>query len=293
MKSNNSTNVSDLSFEKPSDSIIEKLKNESYLLAVIPFMGSFLAFLFEVGFLTYYEVPITFIQLDFTRIVTAIGLIAIMLSTLLFLFEFAILISEGSHPLKKIIGKTLIIIILLSSFLILIPDHPEKWWFIAIAACYPIIFTLLPAIPKSSTSNNYWDRVSLLINSSKDKIKTGKANQLTLKDILALTLFGSIWVSLLGINYAQDKISYWVLNNQPDMVLVANYGDTLIFKKVLLTTNEITDHLELYKLNDSTPIKMSLRELGKLNKQTIKYPHKPLKHAEQGRHKGGGQQSAV
>lgn len=254
-----------LTSEKPPVSILERLKNESYLLAIIPFFGSFLAFIFEVGYLQYYEVPITLVQLDFTRIITASGYVALGLTVLLILFEFAINIGKGSHPLYKIISHILFICILISSFLVLIPARPEKWWLIVAVVCYQVIFKLILITPKNSKTESYWDRVSSTINLSNDKSKKIESETtLDFKTLLVLILFGSIWVNFLGMSWAHDKTFYWTLDDQPDMILVANYGDTLIFKKIILSTNEITDYLELHKTNESAPIKMSYSQIGKL-----------------------------
>lgn len=257
-----------LATEKPPFSIFEKLKSESYLLAIIPFFGSFLAFIFEVGYLQYYEVPITLIQLDFTRIVTASGCIALGLSVIIILFEFAINIGKGSHPLHKFISHTLLICILIGGFLIVSPGSPNKWWFIVAAVCYQVVFKLIWIPPKTTKSETYWDRVSSAINSNDNKSKAAESGvDLDFKTLFGLIFFGSIWVSFLGMSWAGDKTFYWVLDDQPDMILVANYGETLIFKKIILSTNEITDYLELHKINESTPIKMSYTQIGKLKEK--------------------------
>lgn len=254
-----------LSSNKSPPSILERLKNESYLLAIIPFFGSFLAFIFELGYLQYYEAPITLIQLDFTRIITASGYIALGLTVIIILFEFAINIGKGLHPLYKIISDTLILCILVSSFLVLLPEKPEKWWYIAAIVCYQVVFKLILISPKTSKSETYWDRVSSENNPVKSKSETVEAKAaLNFRALLGLILFGSIWVTFLGRSWAADKTFYWVLDDQQDMVLVANYGDTLIFKKIILSTNEITDYIELYKINDVAPIKMSYSQIGRL-----------------------------
>ena len=255
-----------LDSNKPSVSILERLKGESYLLAIAPFIGSYLAFVYEVGYLSHYEVPITFIQLDFTRIITATAVTIVSFTGLFYFLKTAVDIGkEGQHPLYKIISQILFVCIFVSCFLYLLPGHPEKWWFILAYISYQILFKLILTIPKNSESENYWDRVSLAISSNSDRHKKSESEVFfDFTTSLILIFYGSFLVGLLGNNLAAEKTFYWTLDDQQDMILIANYNDTLIFKKIILSTNEITDYLELHKINEATPIKMSHTQIGKL-----------------------------
>jgi hypothetical protein len=147
----------------------------------------------------------------------------------------------------------------------LIPNRPEKWWVIVAVIGYQVVFKLVFIEPKKSLSDSYWDRVSLTISSNGHETKkTTPKNTFEYKEILGFILFGSLWVYLLGMNYAAEKTSYWAYNDQPDMILVTNYGETLIFKKIILPTHEITDYIQIQKVNESTPIKLLFNQTGNL-----------------------------
>lgn len=51
--------------------VIERLKSEGILLAIVPFLGSLTAFAFEAGYLSYYDVPYDVISISLYRVLAA------------------------------------------------------------------------------------------------------------------------------------------------------------------------------------------------------------------------------
>lgn len=243
--------------------ILHNLNEEKVLFALIPFVGSLVAFLFEAGFLSFFDVPVTFLQLDFARIVTASGYVTIAIAGLLMLISFAAEIGKGRHPILKVISKALIPVIFFGAFFVLFSTDQAVWMLLVGFMCFIILLELLPPIFQRSSSNKYWDRVAIAVNSkSEDSKDGGKLDKIVTS--IGFLGFASMYVFLLGVHCAQEKTRYWVLNDQKELLLVANYGDTLILKKFDPAKKELANYLEIRKISDSLPIQLTVEKIGKL-----------------------------
>lgn len=96
----------DLADNKPS--AFRLLQSEGALLAAIPFAGSVIALAFEAGYLSFFDVPVTLLQLDFTRIVTASAVVALLSIFLLIPLTLVAAVARGPHPVRRALLKPLV-----------------------------------------------------------------------------------------------------------------------------------------------------------------------------------------
>ncbi len=247
-----------------------RLLTEGLVIAAVPVAGSFVAFVFEAGYLAFYEVPITLIQLDFTRVITASGVVILVLLTLLILFSNIVDIAQGSHPFRRILGKMLIVALFFVTFFAVIPGPPGRWWALVGLLLLLLSLELLPPLFQRHTGLKYWDRIAAAKPAENKTSEThaygsfSEAVGALIVTPMSFVFFGTVLVFFLGVYHAQSKTSYWVLMAQPDMLVVAHYGDTVILKKFDVSSKQIMDVLVVRKVSDSAPLNMKQVALGEL-----------------------------
>ena len=243
---------------------------EGLVIAAVPVAGSFVAFVFEAGYLAFYEVPITLIQLDFTRVITASGAVILVLLTLLILFSNIVDIAQGSHPFRRIFGKILVVALFFGTFFAIIPGPPERWWALAGLLVLLLSLELLPPLFQRHTGLKYWGRVAAAkpVENGPPKTQTydtfSEAVGALIVTPMSFVFFGTVLIFFLGVYHAQSKTSHWVLMAQPDMLVVAHYGDTVVLKKFDVSSKQIMDMLVVRKVSDSAPLNMKKVSLGEL-----------------------------
>lgn len=242
------------------------IQGEGFVLATIPFIGSLVAFVFEAGYLSFYGVPWTFIQLDFTRVVWASGYVVFMLLPYLMAFSFLVKLLTASHPIFRIFLVVLIPPLLIGALLALSPFAIHQWWWVPILlwGLLAIQFFLLPFIFKKD-GGSYLDRVKADLRDFSnpkspsplsDSIDNKVLPTVSLMFVLALVTF------IIGKNFAKNEAEHWVLSDRPDMLMVRNYGDTVLLKRVSLSTRELTNTLEIVKVSDSKNLDLKKVMLG-------------------------------
>lgn len=127
-----------------------------------------------------------------------------------------------------------------------------------------IQFFLLPFIFRKD-GGSYMDRVKSDLRSYSvpkspsplsDSIDNKVLPTISLIFVLALVTF------LIGKNFAKNGDEHWVLSDRPDMLMVRNYGDTMLLKRVSLSTRELTNTLEIVKISDSKNLDLKKVMLG-------------------------------
>jgi hypothetical protein len=244
------------------------------------------AFTFEAGYLSFYDVPWTFIQLDFTRVIWASGyVVLVLLPYLAALSFFAKLLSSSRHPLNRVLLVSLIPSLLIGALLVLSPLAFRQWWWIPLLlwGLLAIRFFLLPFIFREG-GGNYLERITAdlggssnpkLINRLSDSIENKILPTVLLLFIVALVTF------LIGKNFARSEAVHWVLAESPDMLMVRNYGDTLLIKRLSQTTRELTDTLEIVKLSDSNNLNL-VKNRGQVFEQHVPPPSPSVFHRKTG-----------
>lgn len=231
------------------------IQSEGFVLATIPFIGSLVAFIFEAGYLNFYDVPWTFIQLDFTRVVWASGYVVLILIPYLMAFSFFVELLNASNPILRIFVVLLIPPLLVSVIFALSPLEIQQWWWIPslLWALLATRFFLLPFIFKEG-GENYLDRIKadLRITSNRKALSSiSESIDNKVLPIISLIFVFALITFLIGKNFAKSEVEHWVLADRPNMLLVRSYGDTLFLKKVLLPQGQLTNTLEIVKVSDS------------------------------------------
>lgn len=251
-------------------SVFSILRIESVVLAVIPFIGSLLALTFEAGYLSYFDVPVTFIQLDFVRIVTASAIVALFSALYVLSFLFAAFVVQGSNPLRRALALPLSIGLFLGPLFLLVPGPTERWWVLAGLMVFCVLTYLIPPLFRKS-GGKYIQR--LTEDLAKEATQRGK--QKSERPVatavggkifvpIGVLLFGTIAVFSMGRSAAEEKSLHWLTKDNPPWILVTNYGDTLVLKSFDPATRQIGLDMRLVKAAEANSITLVRRNAGQL-----------------------------
>ncbi|HFH4653809.1 hypothetical protein [Pseudomonas aeruginosa] len=249
-------------------SLIEKaLSSEAILIAIIPFVGTYIAFLYEAGYASYYEIPISFIQIDALSIISSSTLVVLFIYAFFVLLDLARKIVKGSHPVRKALALPLTMTIV-SAFFIVFLDIPNKILLISAVFLFATTITYLPPLFKRDTKDNYLKRLEIQ-NANENKRLKEKNPESTRRDIISPIAFLFVFGLLIfkgGIMHAEDKTYYYVLKDSPNKALVSNYGDNLIFSTFDQRTKTFTGEITFAKLDSSNPLPLIHTKTGPLKR---------------------------
>jgi hypothetical protein len=253
------------------------LKSEGVLLTVIPFFGSVLALAYEVGVLSFYDVPRTLIQLDFVRVVRATAVTAVFAAAYSIIALLFVAFIKGAHPLKRLMVGPVIFGIFITPFIYLSPNA-GKWWVAAGFIAVWLVFALVRPLFSKGSAKPYFERLKDQLDSD-DALRqntengaSGSSSFNTIAANLAIALFAAIAVTGLGRKMTEENESHWILQDSSTWVLAASYGELYIFKEVDLKTRQIGSMMKLVKVGNPSDLSLSNIRLGQLKAS----PHLPI-----------------
>lgn len=251
------------------------LLREGIILAAIPFFGSIVAFLFEIGKLSVYDVPVTYIQLDFTRIVIASAAVAFASLLIFLLWTLGIGFRKKAHPFAWVVSKVIMLFVFFGTFLVLSRASHEAWLVMWAMIGLLALFDLLPPLFRWKTGKPYWDRLRNDLIAERLQNSAPEANKTFADKILgplSLLLFGSLFVVMVGNYLERDKTTYWFLDESPNYIVVTNYGDMIVAKSIDRSTGQIGNSLLVIKNSESHAVKMTRLPLPVLKSPTATLP---------------------
>jgi len=137
---------------------IKKKLGDGIIVAVIPIVGSFAAYFYEAGYLSFFYIPNTFIQLDFPRVLRATSWILGI--SLVIVFYSSVLLGNlltSRHPIARTFKPIAILGALVIAFAFLAQASNETWLAILIFGLLLIGVHLVPPIFEKGPP--YWKRV--------------------------------------------------------------------------------------------------------------------------------------
>ena len=196
-------------------SLASALRSEGIVLAIIPFVGSLVALTYETGYLSFFDVPATFVQLDFVRIVTASAGVALFVAAYLVALVFAALVVQGPNPLRRALALPLSAAFLLGPIFLLTPGPPGRWLVLAGLMVLSILGYLIPPLFSRRSGTTYMQRLSADLDSerpARDDQKTKDSSTTYNKMIFPLSVlfFVTLAVFSLGRNAAAEATTHWV-----------------------------------------------------------------------------------
>ncbi len=245
--------------------------SEGILLAISSASAYLFAFYYEKGYASVFNIPVSFINVSLTSILT-FG--AIIISLILFLLPFinlffVVTIGRMNTTLQRaIIPVVLLFVFLLVQIYFFGIAGLKDWYFVLIFLCILIflslVFPLIVQPGKTFISKlevqekldlQFVDAISLM------HIKFGKEALL----VLAVFLFGIYVAPSAGKSEAIKQEEFLVTNTTPELVVLRIYGDNLICVPFNRTTGEIEENFSVIKNTGETGLALRLEKLGQLH----------------------------
>lgn len=255
--------------QKTGMSLASALRSEGIVLAIIPFVGSIVALTYEAGYLSFFDVPATFVQLDFVRIVTASAVVAFFFVSYLVTLAFAGFVVQGRNPLRRALAQPLSAAFLLAPIILLAPGPPGRWVVLAGLMVFSFLGYLIPPIFSRRRGTTYMQRLSADIDneeSARDGQRT-KVTSATYNRIIfpsSVVFFVTFAVFSLGRNVAAEATTHWVTKESQPWLFVRSYGDTFILKSIDSSTTQIGSELRLLAPENSAAATLVRKDTGKL-----------------------------
>jgi hypothetical protein len=247
------------------------LRSESLLLGAIPFVGSLIAFAFESGYLSFYDVPSSLIQLDLVRVITASAVVTLFALVFGILMKFISLVVNGDNPVRKALVRPLSAALVFLPLVFFVPKIASMWWLLGIFFLVMATLELVPPLIKKEPGKSYLERLETQLSQDKERedslrVDTSPAGKIDRNFVtpLGMAFFGLLIVFSMGRYQAQTKDSYFVQKENPGLLFVASFGEVLVFKSFDQSTKRITRELRVLKLHEGTPVVLERLKTGVL-----------------------------
>lgn len=254
-------------------SLLERVGGEVTVVVLAPFLGSLIALVFEAGYLKHFGVPASLIQLDLVSILKPTA--SVIAAGLAFLYLMASVADwlASRDVFVRVLGHVASLCLPLGVMVFAAAPSLDTLGVIAGFAALFFLLQVVPPIFEFGTGLPYKDRLARSVEEERraaDAAAESKptASNAIMDRVLVPAFLICVFCIVLfarGIGTAEDQTDYFVLDDQPDTVLVAQYGELMIFKRANLVRKELTDQMELRKFGEGVAqVKLSLKSVGPL-----------------------------
>lgn len=241
---------------------------EGVLIAIAPVLAYAIAWLFEYGYLSYYSVPSSLIQVDIADIVRALAWLLIVAAVVFHSIKaipWNLLPAPGKF--ERLWLSSIVIFVLLVIMLIVFIVFPAAWRAIlyilaGMALFYLCIYivglgvNLILRIYFKFLNRIFAKRGKELASSDKAVTNGGHVRKIIYYlDVLLLAIFVASALSFLGGRYgAQRRDVYMIIREEPKTVVLKLYKDRAICARIKPGTNIIDNNysITMFSPNETT-----------------------------------------
>ena len=240
--------------------------SEGVMLALVPFLGSTLAFLYEAGFLWFYSIPRSFIRVDLPFIIQASMMVLLAGTLFITILQMSLeWRAQRESQFKRIAATSLQYLMVIGALLYAI--RPDAWlaWGTALVFFGTLSIPLVYAEAwwKGDRKLPFRDRVDAVLASE----KFGDDGQQSTSGWLAFSLFLCfllcVGVFQQGVFAGKSKTSYWALKTDPTLLFVEQYGDYTLFKRYDRLDGRLMPEVHVLKVAEGSPLEMVQVQLPK------------------------------
>ena len=232
-----------------------RIFTESTMLAAIPALGYWVAFVYELGYFSYFELPSTFVEVALNSILLNSLSVVTGLGAFLIILDFIRRTMSGvTEALKFTLYKLLFAYFLVYGFGLVFNRSHEEIQILLLILTLPIIWNeVLWPMWKYRHLKGLGNKVTAAkakdfeFDSAIDKIaeKTGAAPFLALVFVYLVSVF-----SYLAGGYSANKqTSFFISTEKPDFVLIRKYEENWLTVKVDLDKGIVLKTYELVPID--------------------------------------------
>lgn len=196
---------------KVSD-IVVFLKTEAFLLSAIPAIVIVVSFVFEVGYLSFYGVPLSVVEIDVHKIIVSCACLIILFY---WIAEVISGLMKIARKFSKVVGAFFVSLVpglIIALFALLFKAYLVLW-----AAAAAVLLLYLPLAIELRR-----DRYKKDEDVERDQGSlVGRAKEFLLGGAVVFGLSYGV-----GYSVASDKVKYFVVGD--DRALIEMYGDTAV-----------------------------------------------------------------
>lgn len=252
--------------------ISKSFYSEGVLLALIPALGYWLAYMFELGFIKLARIPTEFIDVGLSQILTSMAAILFVIPSIWYLIKRLVLISI------LLLGKRGYIfsvsIILSSIILLLAYVYSGLFWQPLLFSIFITIFLLINFY---STDPNYWtkgeypERKKYFREFYKETFFSMfiVENKVSLNLVFANFLFLSIFVAVAGA--FTNVTETWYLVNKgaaSELIVLKRYKDYYLLVSLDRTNKQYSNDFRLTSI-DSPDLVLHYERIGPLRSELL------------------------
>lgn len=259
-----------------TDNKISKFLSEGLIIAGITLFSYLVAFSYQAGYASYFQIPLQFITISITTIfisfayVLGIAVGAYYIFSLIWIFT-----PKDNDPVSFSIRK--LVIVFIFELFIFIPFTKFNWTTVILFFSILIIFIffefIFPLITQRKSDNTYAEK---LIAQEEIEIYFQKNTLVSEIDkrfgrwfvtSLLYVLLALGYSYAVGYNKAESKEYFYVTDK--DTVILAIYNDLLITSKYDRKTKTLNGISNLTKIDQTKNIEISKEKTGKLKVKKI------------------------
>jgi hypothetical protein len=243
---------------------------DGIMIAAITAFAYVLSFLYEAGFCTSFNIPLSFISLSLTTILTAAGglfIVIIMLFGVIHIL-YMIGILDTKNPVSLAFQRTTLFSLLLLANVLLY----GRCWIGWIRTAGTLLFFLLlefifPLITQRG-KGSYRDKLTAQVELEQEARSFGNILRTRFGN-MGVIMFLIIWYGLMtahtaGRAQAHQQEEFLVIDHSPEVVVLRIYGEYLITAPFDRSTKEIEKKLYIFMLSDNSPTLLTLEKAGPL-----------------------------
>jgi hypothetical protein len=236
--------------------------SEGAMLALVPVIGSALAFLFESGFLYFYGIPSSFVKLDVPSIVQASILLLCTGAMLVLLGGLAAEWSvQRESTLKRVIGTSLpYVLFMLVALLALRPTALQQWLPLLVGMVVLAVLGVYgEAWFKGDAALPFHRRVDAVLAQERMRDEENSRKQPVTrfhKILLIVMTVGALcsFVFQSGIATAKARKTYLALKVDSTLLFVEQYGELSLFKRFDPKTCQLLPEIQVHKVAEGAPL---------------------------------------
>lgn len=244
--------------------------SENAWLSLIPIVATYLVFLFQSSYFSYFGVPVSMVDVDIPKIIfsmVALGLAAVLLIVLVSAVADLL---RSQNPIVQIIGKGLTSVVFFLPFILAATNVFTPLQLMTYGGLFLFLWliNLWPPAQKEGESKSYIER---LRDQEEAYAKAIKAEPRNIKQIIganvlgpfSLVFFLSIYVLMLGTYCASVFGGNTYLRENPDALYVGRGNGAYIFTIVDRKTNTFGDQILLVDAGSKIELIRSKRKASR------------------------------
>tara|TARA_R110000764_G_scaffold162718_1_gene250013 strand:- start:1835 stop:2608 length:774 start_codon:yes stop_codon:yes gene_type:complete len=246
--------------------------SENAWLALVPVIATYMAFLFQGSYFSYFGVPFSMVDVDVDvpKIIFSMTALALAAVLLVILFAAVADFLRSQNPVVQIIGKGLAGVVIFLPFILSATDRFSVKQLLACGAIFLFLWLInfWPPAQKEGERKSYMERLSEQEERYTNTIKAKPLNikQAVSTNVLApfsLVFFLSIYVMMLGTYCASVLGGQTYLKGNPYALYVGRTGGAYIFTVVDPDTNTFGNNILLLDLESGIELVRSDRKASR------------------------------